>query len=147
MSSTKKVKPLTEWKCDVCGGIVTVENGYVVWDDPSEPATHSFQIIHKVKCDRNDRPSNMDLSYFLGPDGLAVLTSMLSYGILHTANGSQSMPSLPELNQFVDFMRRVQIPGYEEAREWLQTRDAYDQLNDANEVYPYVQSSLSRFPL
>jgi hypothetical protein len=146
MPSDKKIVPLSQWKCDVCGGVVTVDDGYVVWDAPASP-NHSFQIIHKVKCDRNDRKSNMPLSYFLGPDGLAVLTSMLSYGIVHTTNRSESAPPVPELNQFVDFLRRVQIPGYEEARDWLQSREAYDDLNDANEVYPYVQSSLSRYAL
>jgi hypothetical protein len=126
----------------VCGQKVGIDDGYVVWDSDPTERVHPFQIIHRGRCDRDDRPSSMSIDYFLGPNGLVVLTSMLSYGVVHTSGGRDSTPIPPEPNQFVDFMRRVQVPGYEEAREFLQSEEARDRFSDASEVFPYLQSTL-----
>ena len=124
MESKKKVEPLTRWECDECGGPVTVKDGYVVWAD-KEGVDHRFRIIHQTICDDNNRYlSSLPLSDFLGADGLSKLMSFMSYGPLDDTPGEEIIPHrIKDVNLFVDFLRRVQVPYYEEARRWFSDGD------------------------
>lgn len=143
--------PLTTWTCDVCGGPVTVDDGYVTWSHVNG-AEHGFKIIHQSRCDRDLDSSSAALADFLGPDGLAKLTAFLSPGAFMVAtydpvrlNGAAYR--IADLHQFVDFFRRVQLPFYEEARASLRSpsEDMRDLLSDSNEISPYLQSALRRW--
>ncbi len=134
----------TSWTCDVCGeDSVTADNGYVVWDmDRETMEDHSFSIIHQSRCDDDTMASSSPLAEFLGPDGLANLTSLLSLGPVMMKRESRDRPPPKDMTQFIDFFRRLQLPGYEQARPNFQTEVAYERLYDASELYPYLQTNL-----
>lgn len=131
--------PLTRWKCDHCGEMIeSAEDGYVVWED-SASGDAGFEIIHHGRCDKSGKSNSGALRNVLGSDGLAKLTSHLSYGILKEGFGQ---PMIADMDGFVDFFRRVQLPYYEEARTGLLSEQ--EEWSDANEVRPYLQDVLQR---
>jgi hypothetical protein len=137
----KMDKPLTQWYCDVCGEpIDTPDRAYVIWkSDPADQhRDHSFKIIHQKRCDRDDHHLSAELKDFLGADGLAKLLSMVSYGPLKDSKSA----GVKDMDEWVDFVRRCQIPYYEEARRRFHDPDIQEDLYDANEVFPYLTDSL-----
>lgn len=138
-----KLKPLKEWICDVCGDIVTVEDGYIIWRHTEDLMSEfDFKIIHQGKCDIQHYPSSGALKDFLGTDGLIKLTSFLSHGPIIYNNGMLAQPKIKDIGHFIDFLRRVQVPYYEEARIRFKNRELLNDLSDANEVYPYLEENL-----
>ncbi|MEG2992209.1 MAG: hypothetical protein RR818_12840 [Citrobacter sp.] len=141
MSKTPE-KPLTKWHCDVCGELIeNVKDGYVIWK-PVEG--YGFKIIHKVRCDQRDHLSSKALGEFLGTEGLTYLLSHLTDGPIQQRMRRGSAQDLPNLDQFADFMRRVQVPFYEEARRLFGTQRVIDDFSDANEYMPYCSDRLER---
>lgn len=118
--------------------IESAEDGYVVWED-SASGDAGFEIIHHGRCDKSGKSNSGALRNVLGSDGLAKLTSHLSYGILKEGFGQ---PMIADMDGFVDFFRRVQLPYYEEARTGLLSEQ--EEWSDANEVRPYLQDVLQR---
>lgn len=142
------LKPLEQWYCDVCGEIIErPKDGYVIWkrehSDTELGKEYGFKIIHQNKCDkdRQNYPSSMHLDAFLGHDGMAYLLSFLSIGPVKAHLG-QTYNAKLDMDEFVDFFRRLQVPNYEEARRRFSHPDFLDFNSDNNEVGPYVQSSL-----
>jgi hypothetical protein len=131
--------PLTQWKCDKCGETVTAANGYVIWNGTGSPS--NFKIIHQGRCDDKSVPYSQPLKDFLGPNGLAHITSMMSYG---PVSAGQGVPKTPHADDYIDFLRRVQLPFYEEARAAFADRDVREDLSDANQTYPYLQEVMKR---
>ena len=136
-------RPLTKWYCDVCGErIESVQDGYVVWKN--EPG-YVFKIIHQRRCDqRREYPASKALEEFLGPEGLTYLLSKLSIGPIAQNGEKHQVSRLPDLDEYVDFTRRVQIPYYEEARKLFGTQSIQDDFYDANEHMPYWPDRLER---
>lgn len=66
------------WRCDMCGGPVSVEDGYVIWD--SRGTDRDFRIIHRSQCDDKSLNSSMALSDLVGVEGIASLLSLLTVG-------------------------------------------------------------------
>lgn len=138
-------KPLTKWYCDVCGeAIEDVKKGYVTWGRDSDSKACGFKIIHQQVCDDGNDPSSAALSDYLGNDGLAYLLSKLSLGPIKGALSSDSYCCVGDTDEFVDFMRRVQTPFYEEARRYFANRNVLDHFYDSNEVAPYLPKILQR---
>ena len=135
-------QPFTKWYCDVCGeSIEAAANGYVIWKPVDD---HGFKIVHKKRCDQRDHISSKALPEFLGPEGLTYLLSKLSIGpILQDVDGA-ALHRRPNLDEYVDFTRRVQIPYYEEARRLFGTQRVMDDFHDANEHMPYWPDRLKR---
>lgn len=131
--------PLTQWRCDVCGKpIHTAGDGYVTWDHISK-GPQGFKIIHQGQCDDGVAMASAALEDFLGADGLTRILAMLSYGPLRNA----ATPNPPSnMDEFVDFVRRVQTPYYEEARGHFADQDVRDRRSDWNEVKPYLVADL-----
>lgn len=141
----KMDKPLTSWYCDVCGDkIEEVSQGYVIWKSTDELKYHDFKIIHKTKCDLDDYPASAALEDYLGENGLSYLLSKLSIGPIKKSLGQGSHCQITETDEFVDFMRRVQTPFYEEARRYFSNHDLLDDLSDSNEVSPYITRELEK---
>ena len=138
-------KPLSTWFCDVCGNIIeTPESGYVTWKTSGSAGSHSFKIIHKIKCDLKDHIASAELTQFLGERGLTYLLSHLSAGpIIISATGS-SHRTVSNIDEFVDFLRRLQIPYYEQARRKFLLHQVSEDYADSNEVYPYLPDTLKR---
>lgn len=136
--------PLTCWYCDVCKKpIDEIDRGYVIWRSDEAGMARDFKIIHKVVCDDNQYPSSLALRDFVGPKGLVILTSLLSLGPIKSHFGDPPHNRVADMDQWVDLMRRVQIPHYEEARHRLFSKEAYLHENDdSNEVGPYLPDQL-----
>ena len=157
------VQPLQTWICDTCGEPVTSAsaNGLVVWrdlwpDNPNEyfqqvpqtvPEIYDFRIVHQDNgngtrsCDPGAKEgfvSSLPLERFLGADGLTMMLNWLSVGPLKGGGGSR----ITDTDQFVDFVRRVQVPYYEQARPHLNAQQTHDLLSDANEYLPYMTDVL-----
>lgn len=132
-----------QWICDNCKGIINnSKEGYVVWESDSNMLHHTFKIIHQGICDDGSFSNSLALDDFLGFDGLINLTAMLSSGPVKINIGQQSGNYVKNMDEYVDFLRRVQIPYYEQNRVNY-TNPAYlSKHSDANELYPYVQDTL-----
>ena len=81
---------------------------------------------------------------FLGDKGLAYTLSFLSAGPVQSALGGAPQCEISDFDGFVDFLRRVQTPYYEEARRHFRDPDLLDDFADANEVLPYLPDELQR---
>ena len=138
--------PLTKWNCDVCGEkIEDAKEGYVIWKT-KELKSHSFKIIHKTKCDLDKKHymSSTALENFLGENGLVCLLSKLSIGPIKKHIGEGSHCSAADIDEFVDFIRRVQTLFYEEARCNFGNPDLLEDYSDANEISPYLPDRLEK---
>lgn len=141
------MNPLEVWTCDTCGDeIDSVAVGVVIWRslDPF-PKAGGFKIVHQDRCDPGNSGGytlSSPLADFLGHDGLAMLLTFLSLGPLHEP--SERMPQIVDFDEFVDFVRRVQTPWYEEARACFDDWEVREDYWDANEYGPYVSESLKR---
>ena len=137
---------LGPWYCDQCGQTIDdasgrdVGSGYVLWHPRG--GDENYRIVHKVRCDDDTYPSSAPLENFLGPDGLVRLTSFLSLGPIMGALGQRRTSGVEDLDGFVDFVRRVQVPGYEEARRRYDDPDVIQRFSDATETYPYLQEAI-----
>jgi len=105
------------WLCDVCHRLIdNVDRGYVIWKSPRDGKNHGYKIIHKSECDLDDHDSSMALRDVLGQEGLNRLLSFLSSGSVLRRLEKGPRSSVPDVDEWVDFVRRVQIPNYDLAR-------------------------------
>ena len=138
-------QPLTKWYCNVCGKpIEDAKNGYVIWKTTKESKSHGFKIIHQTKCDRKDHQASAALTDFLGENGLAYLLAKLSVGPIKKHIGQVVHCDAADIDEFVDFMRRVQTPFYEEARRHFGKHALLGDYSDSDEVYPYQPEQLEK---
>ncbi len=112
--STNNVGP---WICDTCGeDIVDPLGGLVIWQTEGAMA-QNFRVVHKGKCDWNDtHKMSLEIESFIGPDGLALLLSWLSYGPVRPCDNGDRVANKDE---YVVLVRRMQTPGYERARQYF----------------------------
>lgn len=151
MTTEASSGPLRAWTCDTCGEPITdPERALVIWQTSDDHRHyHSFRIVHKSidgrRCDPGARSGfmmNLDLNYFLGPEGLALLLSWLSAGPLK--GGGECRVAAEGMDAYTDLVRRLQLPHYEEARPKFGDEHTRHWLDDANEVYPYLPDVLER---
>src|ERR1700721_862918 len=117
---------LRGWKCSSCGDLITsIEDGWVEWlasEDERGARLKGLRMVHRLSraagsngpgCRydsrqefRNDRSivEGLSLERFVGSDGLMLLLAFLA---------SSEMPR----GDVLELAKRVQIPGYEQARE------------------------------
>ena len=112
-----KLRNSMGWRCATCGQLITsVSDGWVEWlaseDDNGAEILSGLRLVHRESCrydvrtvfrDRQSVVEGLCLERFVGPDGLILLLSLLAAGQLPTA-------------EVVELAKRVQIPGYELAR-------------------------------
>src|SRR5690606_4189633 len=108
----------------------------------SDDGYYDFKIIHQGRCDRKRYPASSALQDFLGPQGASYCLTFLSYGPVIARDSNYSRCKVTDLDEFVDFMRRVQVPYYEEARRLFGHPDVRSDLADANEFYPYIPDTM-----
>ncbi len=118
------LEPLKQWICDSCGQVIkSPDDGYVEWLVESEESSFSsqygFKIIHsgeectcypEEEISLNDAP----LEFFLRERGYLNLLNFLDIGPLLMKE--YKGPRVKYLREFVEFMRRLTVPYYEEAR-------------------------------
>lgn len=138
--------PLTTWTCDTCGEeIDRVVDGYVVWRvvDDEKHKYGDYRIVHQERCDPGSNRgfnSSMPLESFLGEEGLAMLLSWLSHGPL--VGSSERMPEVNDFDEYVDLVRRLHTPYYEQARARFHEEDVRYRFGDANTYLPYRPEEL-----
>ena len=133
------------WICDRCGSEIASEaDGYVIAKTvPGDAVYHGFKIIHQGRCDDKSYGSSWALTDFVGIDGLSRLLAFLSIGPFMLAGAQTgSPPMIADIDEFTDFVRRVQVPGYERARCLFSDPDVQGRFSDASEYYPYMQEVL-----
>lgn len=106
--------------------------------------SHNFKIIHKTKCDLNDHIASAALEDFLGEKGLAYLLSKFSIGPIKNRMKQGPHCEAADFDEFVDFIRRVQTPFYEQARRHFGNDNILDDYYDADEVFPYLPDQLKK---
>jgi hypothetical protein len=132
------------WICDHCNLPITeAAAGIAVWDTDDQGRDHSFSIVHKNSCDPA-QPKWASLTELVGVDGLAYLLSFLSRGTIELARGRQSAQHVADFDEFVDFVRRLQLPNYDAARRHFADPRVVGDYHDHGEVTPYTQHFLRR---
>lgn len=91
--------------------------------------------------DENGRADN-HLEYFLGDDGMPNLLRFLDLGPYH--NRDFTGPWVKDMREFVEFMRRLTIPYYEEARLYWREALADGFFDGANEIWMYLPDTLKK---
>lgn len=146
--------PLSQWYCDSCGQLIEKpQDGYVEWldDRPDDHRKYGFKIVHHASHSpkrkqgkdcyypRNRCASSHPLASFLGDEGLVELTSWIDVGeeIDETYHG----PDIADMREWSLFFRRVRIPYFEEARQYL-SRARSGRFGDCNEVSFYLPETL-----
>lgn len=105
------------WHCDSCDRLIeSVHDGWVEWlaseDDTGATIVDGLHLVHRESCrydahtvfrNRRSVVEGLSLDRFVGTDGLILLLSLLAVGELPTI-------------EVIELAKRVQIPGYELAR-------------------------------
>lgn len=132
----------SEWTCDTCRKAITEpRKALLVWHVEDDLTLSRFRIVHKGACDPDRSDHSMELGDMLGQDGLAWMLAFLSPGPLHHPRNS---PRIRDFDEFVDVLRRLQVPHYEQARQYWHVPEVGDRWSDANEVYPYTPDQLAQ---
>ncbi len=105
------------WRCGSCARLITsVSDGWVEWlaseSDTGATILNGLRLVHRESCRYDARTvfrsgrsvvEGLCLERFIGPDGLILLLSLVAAGELPTV-------------EVIELAKRVQIPGYELAR-------------------------------
>lgn len=123
------MKPLEQWICDKCGGLIEKPfDGYAVWNCDEEFRVCDFKILHHQPCAGGNRGESSHLEMFLGVNGLAELLSLVDFGPIGRDFDEGDSPGFKNSREFVDFVRRVQISYYEEARQYFNEPEVVEQF-------------------
>ena len=150
-----KLKPLKQWVCDTCREVIaSPADGAVEWLEDDDGQPYDFRIVHHLTASprretkpdrgcyahsRNPDSSQAALRDFVGPDGLAHLLMFLDIGQIDPNNVG---PHAKDMREAVELMRRIQVPHYEEARQYWSKAEQDGLFSDANQVSPYTQDTL-----
>lgn len=141
-----------DWICDTCGQkIQDPEHGWVEWlaksDDSGKRSLRGVRLVHhcthsplggenKCQYDGNYEYkkdghliSDMELKYFLGPNGLMELLSMLS---------DENVPK----EEIIEMIKRLHIPGYERARRHFDEAISEGVFDPNSKPSFYMQSDI-----
>jgi hypothetical protein len=144
---------LTGWTCGACTQAVTaIEDGWIEWLVSDEPGgrehLRGLRLVHTLAasprrtrrygCRYNPREQfknhqalveGLPLERFVGPDGLMLLLSLLADG---------ELPS----DEILDLIKRVQVPGYEQARSFFQSGLDREEFTPSIAKGYYLQSEI-----
>lgn len=125
-------------------------HGYVEWQDEGESPYRKFgfRIVHHAlyspkrgegkDCyySKMKRGGDLPLTDFLGVHGVVELTSFVDIG--EEFENEYSGPRITDLREWTILFRRLQVPLYEEARQYFSQARDDSNLGGANEVYFYL---------
>lgn len=131
------------WHCAGCAQLITsVSDGWVEWlaseDDQGGTSLNGLRLVHRESCRYDPRKvfrnaqsvvEGLSLERFVGPDGLILLLSLLAAGELPTA-------------EVIEMAKRVQIPGYEVARNLMGQQNLPELLSPSLGHGCYLQSEI-----
>ena len=115
-----KLTPLKQWICDSCGEIIEKpEEGWFEWyEDKKTSLGTGFRIVHhRNSCMYDDSMLNhqgkttldLNLKDVIGTDGLA-------NSLFRIELSEKDIYTLADLKGFIEILRRLHIPYWEEAR-------------------------------
>ena len=127
-----KLEPLNQWICDRCYQVIkSSEEGLVEWLMEKDEGTgiplvaFGFRITHHAMSSPSaphgncrlyrDRGCDAHLREFVGSEGLAMLTHFLDPG---PGERDYKGPEVRSVREWLELFRRIQLPGYEEARQY-----------------------------
>ncbi|WP_316736708.1 hypothetical protein [Pedobacter aquatilis] len=118
--------PLEEFRCDTCGDIIeSPKTAYLEWnsvkDENGKLRATNFKIVHhdpanNVVCSENGT-STTSLEKYVGSEGSGNLWSFIDEGEIVAPN--YTGPRALNLREFTEVARRLSMPHYEEARDFL----------------------------
>jgi hypothetical protein len=143
LGSKIKLKPLQQWFCDSCGGLIEKpEDGWIEWYTEGDAYIASgYRIVHHdQRCMYNEHVlfqqgkmvSDNHLDDYVGPNGLVYLTRMLE------------LDNLKDKSELIEMIRRLHVPYYEEARQYWAQAEEDGFFDGSNEVWPYLPSTCLR---
>lgn len=136
--------PLKQWICDTCGELIPLpEAGYVEWlDDGAELGARDFYVVHhgpaspkhpQGHCyqheDHKDR-RDLPVDRFLGDAGLSYLLSFLDHGKEFDPKGKHPPRVKGGNREWVELVRRLHLPYFEEARQYFNEAKADGMIGD-----------------
>lgn len=149
--ATPALIPLQQWVCDTCGDLIEdPEHGYTEWvrDRVPPQKERGFRIVHHALYSPRKpyrdcytyHGSSVPLTDFLGENGMVRILSFLDVGELHAT--TYPGPEVADLREYVEFVRRLRVPYYEEARRYWSIAEADGFFESANEIWPYIPDNL-----
>jgi len=152
------LKPLEQFICDTCGEIINQpKDGWIEWISTGgkDGETHSFRIVHHFTTSPFAKPNNngcyqhsklngakdTHLDRFLNSDmKMAYILKFLDVGIFH--NPEYRGTNITDMRNYVETVRRLTIPYYEEARTLWDVAQQDGFFSDDNELIIYSVSKL-----
>ena len=159
-----KLEPLEQFFCDSCGEIIlTPEEGWVEWIGNTFDAkylTYGYRIVHHASASPRKEEgmdcynytkqigvNDRNLKSFMGDNILIALYNFLDKGSHKRQN--YLGPDVEDMREFVDFMRRLTIPYYEEARLYwdMGIKDGYFTKQNAFVIFSpeFLQSLIEEY--
>ena len=145
--------PLQQWQCDVCGELIQrPEHGYLEWLNYSDGRRYGFRIVHHAPHSprrangkdcyytRAERGGDLDLPRFTGPVGLVKLLSWLDAG--QEFDAAYRGAGVADLREWVLLVKRLYLPYYEEARQYLPLAKESVEFGHINEAFFYSPDTL-----
>ena len=156
------LKPLTQFYCDTCGEIIdSPEEGWIEWiadyNDSLSYEIHSFRIVHHfthspIALETNEGcyqhagksgRSDTGLRHFINDDyKMAYILQFLDIGSYHDPNYKGS--KLTDMRQYVETVRRITTPYYEEARRYWDRAIEDGFFIDINDISIFGKHNLKR---
>jgi hypothetical protein len=147
------MKPLKQWICDTCDELIeNVQDGWLEWiNEHGDQGAHSFRIVHRKSrsplpkgCYQHENErgrSDLDLDQYVDPDRVGALYRFLHIGPLHDPENSKP-PQVQNIPEFMEIIRRLTIPYYEEARLYWENAEEDGFFDGVNENWPYMSDNL-----
>lgn len=150
--------PLKQFICDTCGEIIEKpEDGYLEWVYSDDGMQREFNIVHhggsspRKKYNHNgcyqhaDRHGRMDeaLNQSIDPNRMmAFLLKFIDMGRYHDPDRGHI--AKVNISEYVELVRRLTIPYYEEARLYWEEAKSDGFFDGANEILIYSVDFLKR---
>jgi len=148
------LKPLEQWYCDSCGEVIaSPREGRIEWIVENDVA-NAFRIVHHASASPRYPGGNChddtahhgrqetSLDRCVGLAGLPWSLSFLDLGPVHDPDEQRTM-RVRSVREFVEIMRRLTLPYYEEARTlWgIATESGFFE-GGRNEIAVYLPETL-----
>jgi hypothetical protein len=144
LTSDYSLRSSMGWHCACCTQLISsISEGWVEWlaseDDHGAETLSGLRLVHRESCRYDPRKvfqsdrsvvEGLSLERFVGADGLNLLLSLLAAGELPAA-------------EVIEMAKRVQIPGYELARNLIGQQNLPDVLPPWLGHGCYLQSEIA----
>ncbi|MEX2374109.1 MAG: hypothetical protein WD942_00795 [Dehalococcoidia bacterium] len=151
------LKELQQWICDTCRDVIeSPQEGWLEWLESAgalEEGASDFRIVHAASGSQGTpcRPwmnppagkvtGSLPLDGVVGSEALPFLLSKIDPGpyLVEDFHG----PYVASLREWAELARRLMVPGYEEARQYLPQAVAEGLIDDWSEMSIYRREQLA----